>query len=470
MMFKSTRPYELRQLVRLESTGGLAVVHGRRRMGKTGLLLEWAARKGRGIYFVADQSAPDVQREYLAEAVADRLPGFADVRYRDWRSLFQRLATDAAAAKYRGPLVIDELPYLTAAAPELASVLQHFCDQAARGKLAVALAGSDARSMQEVALAPDAPLFGRAAATIELRPLGPEVLAEAFGHAAGNRLLDLVTAWGGSPRYWQLAKALRGSVQDAVDALVLDPHGILHDEPVRLLLEESPSAIELRPILDAIGGGATRVSDIAGRIGRAATSLSRALDRLRELGLIEREIPFGQTERDTKRTHYRLVDPLLRLWFRVVAPNRSKLAAATKKARLALLAEAFPALRQEAWEALCLASISAPHKRPKAFGAWQPARRFWQGSVAAWDLVSESTDGKSLLLGQARVFDKTPTLAQLTAAAQAIAAKTAPALGPGFDSHRAIRVLMVPEVGPRTPPVIDGIRVLTMAGLVPTTS
>ncbi len=460
------RKHELACLRQLESSGGLAVVYGRRRMGKTRLLLEWSTRRGQGIYYVADQSSPDLQRQYFAEAVAERLPGFADVRYGDWRSLFARLLADAASSRYRGPLVIDELPYLVDAAPELPSVLQHFVDQAARIKLAVGLAGSDARSMHALAVAPDAPLFGRAQALLELGPLGPQHLASAFSNPGPARRLDLFTAWGGVPRYWQLAAAQRsGNIADAIDALVLDPRGVLHEEPTRLLLEESPSAIELRPLLDAIGGGAHRVSDIAMRIGRAPTSLSRALDRLRELGLVEREIPFGQREGDTKRTQYKLVDPFVRLWFRVVAPHRGRLAVASKKQRQALLGAHFPALRAEAWAQLCLQNLHA-HPRSKAFGTWRAPRPFWQGNVQ-WDLVSESVDAKLLLLGTARTYPKTPTLTQLTEAAQAIAAKNAPALGPAFDSHRVLRVLMTPEVGPRTPTSIAGVRLLTLTGLVP---
>ena len=466
-MLHYERPHERLQLARIARTGGLVVLHGRRRMGKTRLLVAWAQERGDGIYFVADQSAAEVQRQYFAEAVAERLPGFADVRYRDWRALFARLAADAKAARYRGPLVIDELPYLVDAAPELPSVLRHFCDES--GKLAVVLAGADRRAMDAIALGPDAPLFGRAQAVIELGPLGPELLASAFGRAAPNRLLDLHTAWGGIPRYWDLAKAQRGTVLDAIDALVLDPRGILHEEPMRILREESPAAFELRPLLDAIGAGAHRVSEIAARIGRAQTSLSRALDRLRELGFIAREIPFGQTERDTKRTRYRLVDPFFRLWFRVVGPHRGQLAVASKRTRLALLAAHWPALRGEAWEQLCLQQLAQRHRRPKPFGTWLPPRRYWQGSVADWDLVTESANPaeKILLLGEARVDSKVPTLAQLAAQAQAIAAKTAPALGPAFDGHRQIRLLMVPEVPRNTPPTLGGVRILALAGLVP---
>ena len=41
--------------------GGLVVVYGRRRLGKTRLLLEWTRRHA-GLYTVADQSAAGIQR------------------------------------------------------------------------------------------------------------------------------------------------------------------------------------------------------------------------------------------------------------------------------------------------------------------------------------------------------------------------------------------------------------------------
>jgi hypothetical protein len=83
-MFWNRKP-ELAALAELEG-GGLAVVWGRRRIGKTRLLLEWSEREG-GVYTVADQSAPDLQRAYLARAIAQVLPGFADVTYPDWERL-----------------------------------------------------------------------------------------------------------------------------------------------------------------------------------------------------------------------------------------------------------------------------------------------------------------------------------------------------------------------------------------------
>ena len=120
------RHEELARLTRLAANGGgLAVLWGRRRVGKTRLLLEWVAATG-GVYWVADESAAPFQRRALAETLEIRLPGFGQVEYPDWRSLLQRLARDAIQLGFRGPVVIDELPNAVRASPELPGLLQHF--------------------------------------------------------------------------------------------------------------------------------------------------------------------------------------------------------------------------------------------------------------------------------------------------------------------------------------------------------
>ena len=298
---------------------GLVVLYGRRRIGKTRLLLEWCAKHG-GVYTVADLSSAELQRTYFATAVSRRLDGLADLVFRDWRGLLSRLAREAASAQWRGPLIIDELPYLVGASPELPSVLQSWIDHEAReAGLLVAVAGSSQRMMQGLVLSADAPLFGRADEVLELRPLEPRYLREALGIRSSVELVESFAAWGGVPRYWELASTLRGSARSRVERLVLDPLGPLHREPDRLLLEEVPSALDVRPALDAIGAGAHRVSEIAGRVGRPATSMSRPLERLLALGLARREVPFGDSEKKSRRSLY---DPLSAGHGNDISPHR----------------------------------------------------------------------------------------------------------------------------------------------------
>lgn len=447
----------LDRLARRE-TAGLAILYGRRRIGKTRLLLEWCEKHG-GAYTVADLSSAELQRGYFAAAVSRRLDGFADLAFKDWRGLLSRLAREAAAARWRGPLVIDELPYLVGTSPELPSVLQSWVDHEAReAGLLVALAGSSQRMMQGLVLSADAPLFGRADEVLPLGPLEPRYLREALGTRRSTDLVESFTAWGGVPRYWELASSLKGNARSRVERLVLDPLGPLHREPDRLLLEEVPSALDVRPVLDAIGAGAHRVSEIAGRVGRPATSMSRPLERLQGLGLARREIPFGDSEKKSRRSLYKLDDPFFRLWFRAVAPYRAQLAAGSRQTRSALLSRFWSGLVSQAWEDICRAAVprlDSPSPLGK-LGPWGPASRWWKGNEAEWDIVSESMDGKRLLLGEVKWSAATHSTRALNPLVGRLMARVPPSLPRRYSRHEIVRALFVPEVSPRAPRRIQG--------------
>jgi hypothetical protein len=229
-----------------------------------------------------------------------------------------------------------------------------------------------------------------------------------------------------------------------------DPLGPLHREPDHLLAEERPSAMLLRPLLDAIGAGAHRVSEIAGRIGQPATSLGRALVRLTELGLVTRDSPFGEPPRSTKRALYRIADPFFRLWFRVVAPRRGELAQLPPAARRGIWRQAQPGLVAEAWEELCRASVPLLGERsevPVGGGPWGAAARFWAGRGPQWDVVARSLDGAALLLGEVKWHNRAAEARDLDAAYHALLARGVPPVS-GPPPSRVVHAVFVPKCAP----------------------
>ncbi|MYE14037.1 MAG: ATP-binding protein [Gammaproteobacteria bacterium] len=425
-----------------------AAIWGRRRVGKSRLLIEWSRRCG-GLYTMADPSAPAVQRRYLAETVARRFPRFADVEYPDWRSFLDRLADEARATGWRGPFIIDELPYLVQADASVPGALQNWLD-GERPRPALAVSGSSQQMMYGAVLAADAPLYGRASEAFALRPLRPGYLGEAMDLADARSQVVAYALWGGLPRYWELAAPFGTGFDRAVDPLVLDTPGALHEGPPRLLLEETPPATVLRPLLDVIGAGAHRVSEMAGRLGRPASSLSRSLATLVAMDFVRREIPFGSDPRSDKRSLYRLADPFLRLWFRVVAPHRAALAEARRETRLAYWQRQRAALEAYAWEELCRMAVPFLHRadHPLApLGPFEPARRYWRGRAPEVDVVARSVDGRHVLVGEAKwragplsAAEADAWLARLRAATRVL---------PGIEGCRVVYAFFVPHGGGR---------------------
>jgi len=444
----------------LRQTAGLVALWGRRRVGKTRLLSEWCRRHA-GLYTVADQSMETVQRRYFAEAVSEKLPGFNGVEYPDWNSLLRRLSSEARAARWKGPLVLDEFPHWVAASASLPSVMQNWIDrEAAADGLLVAIAGSSQRMMQGLVLEASAPLYGRAVEAFALPPIPAGWISEALGLSDPVTTLQAYALWGGIPRYWELAAPFGSALDEAVDALALDPLGPLHTEPDRLLIEETPSALSLRPLLDVIGNGCNRLSEIAGRLGCPATSLSRPLGRLQELGLVVRETPFNEPEKVSKRALYRMGDPFFAFWFRVVAPHRGFLAGASAVARKQLWKQAKPALVSKVWETLCRAAardLVGEVAGPEGRTHWRPAARWWQGQAPEWDVAIATADGRQGAVGEVKWSERPFDDAALRRLVKVMAMRALPPGLPGAVE----RFLFVPAVCGKAALVHDGVHVIT---------
>jgi AAA+ ATPase superfamily predicted ATPase len=205
-----------------------------------------------------------------------------------------------------------------------------------------------------------APLFGRAREILKIAPLRAGWIKRALRLREDGRAVEAFAVWGGVPRYWELAAA-ELDLQRAVEALVLSPLGVLHDEPRRLLLDDVREVTQPMSLLALIGAGCHRLSEIAGRLGKPATSLARPLAVLIELGLVRRDLPFGASLRDSKRTAYRLADPFLRFWFRFVEPNRSRLEAGLVTGVGLEVTAALPLHVSSVWEDLLRESVPRAH-------------------------------------------------------------------------------------------------------------
>lgn len=399
-----------RELAKLKSSLGseepaFLVVYGRRRCGKSTLLQHVAGKND--IYYLADQQESPLQRQSLAREIGRLVPGFGDVQYPSWEILFTAARNHISS---NAALILDEFPYLAQNSPELPSIIQKLLDSR-QPKFHLVLCGSSQRMMQGLVLDSTAPLYGRAREIIKLRPLEPGWLPEALA-VSPAAAVEAYSVWGGVPRYWELAKDF-STLESACRELILDRDGVLHEEPMRLLLDDMRGAGQPHSLLALIGAGVNRLSEIAGRLGKPATSMARPLANLAQLGFVNRELPFGESPRASKKTLYRLEDPFLKFWYRVVLPNHSMLEqdmvdevwTSSRQQREALVAET--------WEELARKSTA----RLEIGGSrWKPGSRWWgrgpDGKNLEIDVVAESLDGNSILLGEAK-WEKETKLASV---------------------------------------------------------
>ena len=114
-----------------------------------------------------------------------------------------------------------------------------------------------------------------------------------------------------------LCKRAFASDESIIDTSMFLKHNIgetlLMKVPSQLLLDDRRSAVQTNSILSLVDIGCHWISEIAGRPGQPAGSLTRSLQFLIDLGNVWRQVPFGESPRSTKLAIYRLADSFLRV-------------------------------------------------------------------------------------------------------------------------------------------------------------
>jgi AAA+ ATPase superfamily predicted ATPase len=310
------REAELRELDAAAKRGGLLVIYGRRRVGKTRLLRRWLETRD-GYYSQAIEAQRDLQIQQLFEDLRARLE--TQITPKTWLELLEILALQ----KRRWILCLDEFPYLTGVDASLPSQLQKWLDHSLPDGCLLILAGSSTRMMYNLFLHRAAPLYGRASKLLNLQPMDYAAFCQACKQKPGNlESFEKFSCVGGIPKYWEFVE----NGQDAValaESLYFDFAPYMEQEPQRILRDEGVAGLNAVAVLEAVGRGAERPSEIASRLGTAQTNLSRLLQQLLDTSILTRELPFGESLRSTKKILYRIQDPTMRFWFRVYSPHRS---------------------------------------------------------------------------------------------------------------------------------------------------
>ena len=378
------------------------VVYGRRRIGKSTLIKKVMDFSRGDIYFLADKTSEPSQRQLISATIDMTIEGFATANYPTWESLLLSLNR---SIDHRITVCLDEFPYLVKSCPALPSIIQKLLDDK-KLKYDLIICGSSQQMMQGFVLDSKEPLYGRADEIIKMKPIAPAFVSQALRCDAAQAVREYAV-WGGVPRYWELRENY-DSLYDAIEHLLLTSEGTLYDEPSKLLYDEMRDTIQASSILSFIGNGANKLSEIAARAEKQATDITPHLSRLKELGFINKEIPFGESEKKSKKGLYHISDPLLRFHYRYVIPYRSLIELGNSQAVLNVFKNGENDYVSRTWEELCRNHITA-HGLDGIM--YQMASRWWgsyyneekqQYLPVELDVVAESFDGKHLFLGECK--------------------------------------------------------------------
>ncbi len=300
---------------------------------------------------------------------------------------------------------LDEFPYLVKNCPALPSILQKLLNERTL-RFDLIVCGSAQQQMHDIVLDKKEPLYGLADEIMLIHQIPARFVTAALGCTAEEAVSEYAV-WGGVPRYWEIRNDY-STLMDAITAQMLDPNGFLMEEPSRLLRDDMRDSVQPETLLSIIGNGANKISEIASRAGKEASKLTEPLARLRELGYVEREIPFGEDEKKSKRGVYHVSDSLFRFLYKFVIPYRSILQLDRTETVARIINDNMPKYVSECWETMCRDYISGniiddiPYNK---------AGRWWgkifpendkDGQMIELDVVAESIDKKHIIIGECK--------------------------------------------------------------------
>ena len=315
------RERELTSLNGLYASGRFefAVIYGRRRVGKTAIINQFIKDK-KAIYFMGVESNAKQNLENFSKNILEYGTGIqAETVFSSFQSALEYVFR--LAEKERLILVIDEYPYVARASKSLASTLQLLIDKYKdNSKLMLVLCGSSMSYMEDQVLAYKSPLYGRRTAQMKILPFDFADTCRYFKNFNHEDKALIYGIVGGTPQYLlQMDDKL--SIEDNIKNTFLNPTSSLFEEPENLLKQEVREPALYNAIITAIATGASRMGEIATKVGEDTSVCATYLKNLIALGLIRKETPYG--EKVSRKSIYVIDDNMFRFWYRFVPENNS---------------------------------------------------------------------------------------------------------------------------------------------------
>ncbi|MEX0595862.1 MAG: ATP-binding protein, partial [Candidatus Paceibacterota bacterium] len=317
------REKELAMLARIslqsEQRSQFTVMTGRRRIGKTQLLLKANEDKSFLYFFVAKKSEVLLCIDFQAE-IQKKLGVPILGTAISFTSIFEYLFSYAKNKPLT--LVIDEFQEFMHVAPSIFSDLQRLWDLNYKNtKLNLIVSGSVISMMYHLFENKGEPLFGRANHKIQLKPFETSVLKEILhDHSPKYKqedLLALFTFTGGVAKYIELLMDNKAYTKDKMIDYLTEENSLLLNEGKNMLVEEFGREYSTYfSILSEIAQGKNKRSELEQALQREIGGYLTKMER--DFSLIKRSSPIFSTKSETKTMKYVIEDNFLIYWFRFI--------------------------------------------------------------------------------------------------------------------------------------------------------
>lgn len=329
------RNRQMQGLIQLRKNqhASLAVLRGRRRIGKTRLAQEFAQLFAKKYFFsglAPDKGITfaDQQNEFLRQMYEQGIPCFPS---KDWGDLFTQLAQYCQ----RGDLLVvfDEITWMSLDDPTFLPKLKNAWDLQFKNndQLVFIISGSDSAWIKKNIISSTG-FYGRISYRSKLEELSLSQCNEFWGRSkekiSAFEKLKVLAVTGGIPRYLEEINP-KQTAEDNILRLCYQPEGLLYNEFDDLFRDLFLRRDKFyKDVVKCLVDGYTNVEEIAQSLNRKkGGDLSKALDELAEDGFIERFYSWNLKEGlpFAKGSQYRITDNYFRFYVKYILPFKTRI-------------------------------------------------------------------------------------------------------------------------------------------------
>ncbi|MBO4344213.1 MAG: hypothetical protein J5833_00560 [Victivallales bacterium] len=319
-----------------KASSSFAVVSGRRRIGKSALVENFAA-KSKCLFIEIEGLAPDrnMTNDKQIANFCERLSvatGTPDAKADCWPKAFDALA-DAIPVDGRTIVFLDEISWMGGHDTSFAAYLKNTWDTSLSRKsnLILVIAGSVSAWIHDNILNSKA-FVGRISLDITLPELPLSDCRQFWGRKSEmtslREILDVLSVTGGIPKYLQeIDPSL--PADENIRRLCFTPEGYLFKDFNSIFNDVFGNATTKKRLLNILSEGPANLAEIASQIGVEANGHTG--DDLRDLveaGFISASVGLNpETGAKTRQIRYRLRDNYTRFYLKFIAPKETAIRA-----------------------------------------------------------------------------------------------------------------------------------------------
>lgn len=386
----------------------MVVMYGRRRVGKTTLILKFIEDKPT-IFFTAQEANDTINLRMFSQKIYTFF-GFpkGTSAFESWNDAFEFLADKAKTQKF--VLAFDEFPYASAENKSLKSILQNCIDHNLKEtQMFMILCGSHVGFMENEVLGYKSPLFGRRTSQIRLEGFDYLDASKMMNSFSNEDRIRFYSCIGGTPHY--LAQINQNETfEENIKRLYFDISGYLYNEPIMLLQQELREPAMYNSIVSAIAAGASRLNEISTKISEDSSKVNKYLKTLIDIGIIFKQYPFGEDPLSSRKGIYKISDNCYNFWYRFVFLNCAEIESGNGDiiAENEVFGEGLSSfIGKPAFEQICLQYMLRKNKKgdlpfvATSHGMWwgnDPIKR----QQADFDIVFANRKEKKIILGECK--------------------------------------------------------------------